>query len=159
MARKYTSFLKSLERTYEPLWHLIRENTLQQGRWIKQLRWGLNMSRRQLGERMGISGRTVQDLERREEEEKVTLATLRRAANALDLDLFYMFVPKNEERTDKPLQAIIERQARKVAEEIAGRTSTSMKLEEQGIDKRAHLENIDELTTKLSIELPSSLWD
>jgi len=159
MANTYISILKNLERNYAPLWLAIRENKIIQTRWIKNLRWGLNMSSRQLGKRMGISGQSARDMENRELEETITLASLRKAANAFDMDLFYMFIPKKEQKIEKALQSIIERRVYEIANEIVSRSSVTMQLEGQGTSRSYSEEAIEEMAQKLKVELPSSLWD
>src|SRR5579872_5978844 len=158
MANNYLSILKNLERQSEPLWRVIRENGILQSRWIKHLRWGLNMSGEQLGKRMKISGQSARDMEEREYAETITLATLRKAANAFDMDLFYMFIPKKNQKVEKALQSIIERRALEVAREIVSRSSITMELEGQGTSKELSEESVRELAEKIKIEGRSSLW-
>jgi Fic-DOC domain mobile mystery protein B len=52
------------------------------------------MTAAQLGRRLGMSPQGVLDLQRREAAESITLATLRKAASALDCDVRVAFVPK-----------------------------------------------------------------
>jgi predicted DNA-binding mobile mystery protein A len=159
MTNTYISILKNLERQSEPLWRIIRENKILQSRWIKHLRWGLNMSGEQLGRRMKISGQSARDMEEREYAETITLATLRKAANAFDMDLFYMFIPKNDQKVERALQSIIEHRAWEVAQEIVSRSSATMQLEGQGTSEESTEEAVRELADKFKIEVPSSLWD
>ena len=56
--------------------------------WIKTIRTALNMSLRQLGERMSITPQSLRSMETREKEGAVTLKTLRDAAAALDMQLY-----------------------------------------------------------------------
>jgi len=159
MARKYTSILKNLERTHVALWEVFRQQKVVQYHWIQDLRWGLNMSARQLGRRMGINFSSVRDMERREAEGTITLATLRKAAEAFDMKLFYMFVPKEGVSIDAALEALIEKRAREVATEIVRRSSKTMQIEDQGTSSQVNEDSIKEIATKLQVELPGSLWD
>lgn len=122
--------------------------------WIKLMRTTLNMSLRQLGNRLNIAASSLSDIEKREKEGSVTLKTLRDAANALDMQFVYAFVPK-----DESLEKMIERKAHAMATRIVKRTSLTMKLEDQENSKERLQEAIDELTDQLLREMPRSLWD
>jgi predicted DNA-binding mobile mystery protein A len=72
--------------------------------WIKAVRTALGMSLQQLGNNISITKQSLTDIERREKDGSITLKTLRDAANALDMELVYGFVPK-----DGSLDALIDR--------------------------------------------------
>jgi transcriptional regulator with XRE-family HTH domain len=76
------------------------------------------MSLRQLGVRLEISAQSVKEIEEREADGSITLRSLRQAANALDLDLVHVLVPR-----ESSLHAIIEKRAGQVARSIVLRTS------------------------------------
>ena len=63
--------------------------------WVRAVREALGMSLNDLGQRMGVSAQTVQSLEKSEQTERAQLATLRRAAAAMDCALVYAFVPNS----------------------------------------------------------------
>lgn len=52
------------------------------------------MSGSELASRMGISPKTVHDIERSEMARTIKLVTLQRAADALDCDLEYVLIPR-----------------------------------------------------------------
>jgi predicted DNA-binding mobile mystery protein A len=93
------------------------------------------MTTRQFAARMGITQSSVVALEKSEAEEKISLATLRRAAEALDCELQYVLVPR------RPLADRVSAQARAIAIENLSRVKHTMRLEAQGtgdsLDKRA----------------------
>lgn len=93
--------------------------------WIKAIREGLGMTASYLAHRLGVSVPTVIRLERSEAEDRITLATLRRAAEALDCELQYALVPR------RSLQETLEHQANELAWERTASVSHSMKLELQ----------------------------
>lgn len=62
--------------------------------WISALRQALGMTAEQLGRRLGVKQSSVILLEQSEAKGSIELATLRRAAEALDCTLVYAFVPK-----------------------------------------------------------------
>jgi predicted DNA-binding mobile mystery protein A len=98
-------------------------------------------------------------MERREMEGTITLGTLRKAAEAFDMKLFYLFVPNEGLPLDTALEALIEKRAREVAVEIVKRSSKTMQIEDQGTSSRVNEDAIKEIATKLQVELPGSLWD
>jgi len=122
--------------------------------WISLIRKTLNMSLRQLGNRMSITPQSIRDIEKREGEGTLTLKTLKDAAEALDMTLVYGFIPK-----DGSLENMIERRAREMAEKIVKRTSTTMKLEDQENSTKRIKQAIEEMTDELKKEMPKSLWD
>ncbi|HEX3933739.1 MAG TPA: mobile mystery protein A [Puia sp.] len=122
--------------------------------WISVIRKTLNMSLRQLGNKMSITPQSVRDLEKREEEKTVTLKALTEAAEALDMTLVYGFIPK-----DGSLEKFIERKAYEKAQEIVRRTSTTMKLEDQENSKVRLEQAVAEMAEEIKREMPKTLWD
>lgn len=122
--------------------------------WIHAIRHALGMSMQQLGNRLSISKQSVLDMERRERDGSITLRALREAAEALDMNLVYGFVPK-----DGTLEELINRKARELATEIVLRTSNSMKLEDQENTKQRMEKAIEERTLSIKSEMPKALWD
>lgn len=122
--------------------------------WIHAIRTALGMSLKQLSKRLGITPQGAKDLERREREGAVTLQRLRDAAAALDMQLVYGFVPK-EESLDK----LIEKRALQLAREIVMDTAHTMHLENQEIDPMALEEAVKKRAEKIKNELPKSLWN
>lgn len=122
--------------------------------WVNLIRKTLNMSLRQLGDRLSVTPQSARSLEKREKQGTVTLATLRDVADALDMQLVYGFVPK-----DGSLEKMIEKKARQVATNIVKRTSLTMKLEDQENSSERIKQAIEDLTEQLQREMPKSLWD
>jgi transcriptional regulator with XRE-family HTH domain len=58
------------------------------------VREALNLKQSHVAKKLGIKQQVYGNMELREQREKVTLETLRRAAAALDCDLVYALVPK-----------------------------------------------------------------
>lgn len=122
--------------------------------WIKATRLALGMTMQQLGNKLSITKQSVQELENREKEGSITLKALNEAAKALDMKLVYGLVP-----LDGTLEKYIEKKAHEMAEEIVNRTSTSMKLEDQGVSYERIQKAIEERTKIIKQDLPKSLWD
>ena len=62
--------------------------------WIKAVREGLGMAATHLAARLGVATSTVTRLETSEADDTISLATLRRAAEALGCELHYALVPR-----------------------------------------------------------------
>lgn len=62
--------------------------------WIKAIRQGLGMAATHLAARLGVTTSTVTRLETSEADDTISLATLRRAAEALGCELQYVLVPR-----------------------------------------------------------------
>jgi predicted DNA-binding mobile mystery protein A len=116
---------KSLERRLRRL----REERLSSPSrgWTKAIREALGMTSRQLAERMGVAPSRVAAIEKAETTGAITMRTLREAAEALDCEFVYAFVPR------KPLDDILFDQAeRKVRNELA-HLNHMMRLENQAV--------------------------
>lgn len=122
--------------------------------WIKAVRTALGMTLEQLGNKLSLSKQAAQAIENREKEGSLTLKALREAANALDMQLVYGFVPK-----DGSLDALIDRKARELATQIVLRTSQTMKLEDQENSPERIKKAIEERANVLKSEMPKMLWN
>jgi predicted DNA-binding mobile mystery protein A len=122
--------------------------------WIHAIRYALNMSMRQLGNRLSITPQSVRDLEERERNGAISLKKLRQVASAMDLKFVYGFIP-----ADKTLDAMIEKRARALAEQIVERTSIHMNLEDQAVSKDRLKKAIADKTEEFTREVPKILWD
>ncbi|MCZ6461287.1 MAG: mobile mystery protein A [Actinobacteria bacterium] len=95
--------------------------------WIRAYRDALGMTADQLGARMGISRAAASQLEASETEGSINLASLQRAAEAMEATVQYVFIPNTS----------LEDTVRRRAEEIAGKDLQSvehtMRLEDQGV--------------------------
>lgn len=132
----------------------VENSILPQIGWIKTIRTSIGMTLEQLGNKLGISKQSVQQLEKRESEGSVTINTLEEVASAMDMKLVYGFVP-----IDGSVNQLIERKARALATEIVMRTSNTMKLENQQITTEKIQQAIEERTKQLMETLPKILWD
>ena len=93
--------------------------------WVHTIRTALGLTQSQLARRLGMRAASVSALEKREAAGTATVASLRKAAEALDCDLRIAFVPRNG------LQRAVEEQARRKAREERDRIVHSMRLEAQ----------------------------
>jgi len=119
--------------------------------WIRALRQALGLSAAGLGRRMKLAQQSVVQLEENEKNGTITLASLRRAAEALDAEFIYAVVPR------KNLRDTISERARELAKQRVDSVSQSMQLEAQGISEKELSERIAELARELE-RRPRELW-
>ena len=93
--------------------------------WIKAIREGLGMAATHLATRLGVTTSTVTRLERSEADDTISLATLRRAAEALGCEVHYALVPKQS------LADTLENRALALARQQMASVSHTMALEAQ----------------------------
>lgn len=121
--------------------------------WVRAIRDGLSMSRRQLANRLGLSTSRIQRLEADEVSGAVTVKTLRRTAEALDCVLVYAMIPKES------LEATVNSQAREKAKQYVQGTSHSMALEDQALSTEANKKMLDTVAKQLLEKSRRTLWD
>lgn len=63
--------------------------------WMSSLRKGLGLTHSGLAEKMKMARQAVQQMEEREAEAKITVASLKRFADAIECDFVYGFIPRN----------------------------------------------------------------
>ncbi|MEA2077000.1 MAG: XRE family transcriptional regulator, partial [Candidatus Marinimicrobia bacterium] len=64
--------------------------------WVFSIRKALNMSLRQLGNRMNITPQSMKEIEEREKNGTVSIKVLKQTANALNMKFIYGFIPEHE---------------------------------------------------------------
>ncbi len=99
--------------------------------WLRAVREATGMTGPQLGARLSVTRQSVEDLEKSEMAGTITLNSLRRAAAALDCRLVYAIVPD-----DDSFEALVEKQATRIAREALARSGQTMLLEDQSSDSR-----------------------
>ena len=121
--------------------------------WIKAIREALGMTTAQLANRIGVSQPRITELERAEIEDKITLSSLRRAAEALNCALVYAIVRNNS------LENIVLDRARKKAFKILEGVNHTMALEDQNLSDADVKSEIENLAREILIKKPRIIWD
>jgi predicted DNA-binding mobile mystery protein A len=93
--------------------------------WIRTIRDALGMTAEQLGHRMGITGASVRSIESKERDLGVRLASLQKAAEAMDCTLVYAFVPNSS------LEQTVKTQATHILNQQVATVRQTMALEDQ----------------------------
>ncbi len=120
--------------------------------WIRAIRDGLGMSATYLAGRLGVATSTVTRLEQSEADETISLATLRRAADALGCELRYALVPKQS------LETTLEARATALALEQMAAINHTMALEAQATSPEAREEQTRALVEALRAGSQRTLW-
>ena len=131
-----------------------KQNAQTSAGWIQSARLALGMSLRQLAERVGVSVSALTNFEKREQADSVSLATLKKVANAMDMELVYYFKSK-----DGSIKNAVEKQARKKAQEILNQSNQTMKLEDQETNSSSQERELERLTKDIMSTMPQNLWD
>ena len=121
--------------------------------WIRAIRDSLGITGRQLAARLGVNQQRVARLEKDETLGRVTIATMREVAEAMDCKFVYGIVANDS------LEHIIERQAEKVAANRMNRSNQLMRLEKQELDEQEKLRANELLIKEIVDKMPKSLWD
>lgn len=121
--------------------------------WINTIRTAISMSTSQLAKRLNISQQAVSNLEKREQEETITLAKLREIGEKLNLELVYGFVSKSS------LEKMIQERAKEIATDIVMKTNQQMILEDQKVEYRKLEKAIKSRAEDIAKKIPKYLWD
>jgi predicted DNA-binding mobile mystery protein A len=123
--------------------------------WIRAIREALGMTAEQLAKRLGVKQPSVVALEQSEAKGTIELATLRRAAEALDCTLVYALVP------NKPLEQTLRERARLFARRRSEPIEHSMALEDQALeDQKVQRKETEAMIDEVVRETnPRRFWD
>lgn len=121
--------------------------------WIQAIRTALGMTTRQLAARLEVSQSTLTSLEKSEAEDRITLQSLRKVADALDCDLQYTLVPR------MPLKQRVEERAETIARNRVTRVLHSMRLEDQAPTNTVDKNDVLRAQSNLLDKNWKRLWD
>jgi len=121
--------------------------------WIASVRKALGMSKTQLAKRIDITRPSLDELESNELKETITLASLRKVADAFACDLQYVFVPR------KPLEQMIAERALEKASTKLGRVNQSQALEASALEAASLSGAVVDLAKEYEVNRPADLWN
>ena len=98
--------------------------------WIAYVRSALSLPSSQLAKLMGITQPSALAMEKREQDNAITLETLNKAANAMGCDLVYALVPKTS------LEDFVEQKRNSLVDQVIQKTHLTMSLESQGLKQQ-----------------------
>lgn len=105
------------------------------------MRQALHMTLKQLAARAGVTTSTIAQAERGEAAGKLSLATLKAMAQAMECEFMYAFVPKSD------IASVMKKAARQKAKRLLTSADVHMTLEDQGV-KQSMEERIELLAEK-----------
>jgi predicted DNA-binding mobile mystery protein A len=133
-------------------WRGVLSESVPKGGWLRLIREALGMTTAQVAQRLDVAQQAVAKFERNEAAGKITLESLARVADALGCKLTYAVV------STKPLAEMQRARARVLAEALTRPVAHSMKLEAQGVSRRALQRQRKLLVEELLRGNPRKLW-
>jgi predicted DNA-binding mobile mystery protein A len=121
--------LKQLDRTLKPFRAAAKNPRPQKG-WLRAIREAAGISASEVARTLRTSRQLPIQLEKAEAEDRITLKSLRAAANALGCELVYALVPKAN-----TLHELVEERARVQAKKHVLGVEHSMALENQAVGR------------------------
>jgi predicted DNA-binding mobile mystery protein A len=123
--------LTQLDRALHPFL-AAKDSPRPQRGWIRAIREATGITMRELAQRLGKVPSQVASFEKSEAEYRITLGSLRAAAEALGCELVYAFVPKTTTKSGS-VHELVEARARAEASENVRAVEHSMSLEDQAV--------------------------
>ena len=120
--------------------------------WIQTIRESLGMTAVALARRLKVRSSTVHKLEKSEVDDSISLASLRKIAEALDCELHYVLVPRT------PLETKLKNQAKLLARQQLLPVSHTMALEDQSVSAKEQRVQMELLTEELLDGNWRELW-
>jgi predicted DNA-binding mobile mystery protein A len=120
--------------------------------WLRAVREALGMTLKDVARQMGVTPATAAGFEKREADDTITLASLRRVAEAMNCRLVYAVVPEASLR-----ETVRDRAARIVDERLA-RVGHTMRLENQSVPTADVADERERMIDDLLRDEPRSLW-
>lgn len=133
--------LVQVERRLRGLRKIANDAQVSPG-WIQYMRTVLGMQQKQLAKRAKLSPPALALIEKREATGNVRIETLKKLAAAMDCDLVYAFVPRDDIKT------ILKKQALEKAETLLRTADVHMTLEDQKV-RVSWKERVERLAEKL----------
>ena len=133
-------------------WQAVRVSSRPSLGWAKTIRQGLGMTALALGRRLGISQAGVAKLEKAEAEDRITLGSLRKLAEALNCEVHYALIPR------EPLENMIKNRAIELAKKRLSMVSHSMALEGQQVSGQDRDKEVEFLALEILAGPRRDLW-
>ena len=121
--------------------------------WLALLRHALGMSGAQVAARMGVSRNAIYQAEGNERDGAITIAQMRKMADAMNAEFVYALVPKSS------VDDVIRTQALQKAEALVRRARAQMALESQSLSNEQTKQWIEDLADELVRNMPRDFWE
>ena len=137
--------------------HLGLREAMPSDGWLKTIRNVLGLTAAQLAKKIGAKkADSILHFERREVMKSATLASIDRAARAMNCRLVWAIVP---EPGYNSLSEIVETRAKKFAAKLLKTVDQTMKLEAQGVPFENFKQQVEELAMELIRNGDPRIWE
>jgi len=120
--------------------------------WIKTIREALGMTSTDLAFRVGVNQSRIIHMEQAEVDGNIKISTMKKIANALDMDFVYAFVPRNS------LNEMVREQAKLLALKKMERLDHTMRLEMQELTSDEKEKALKDMIDRILIEEQKDFW-
>jgi len=117
---------KQIETRLKKLRAILNETKVSPG-WIYYIRHALQLTLENLAKRTNLTKASIQQMEKREAQGRITLATLKKLADSMDCEFVYAMVPRKE------IKKILYEKAYMKAKQIIKNADVHMTLEDQRV--------------------------
>ena len=136
-------------------WKKLRANRRPSRGWLKAVRGALGINTRQLAQRCGVQHSSILKIEKNEIQDKASIESLKKIADAMNCQLIYAIVPKTGYNS---LEEIINHQAQLLAYKLMTQVDHTMKLESQGTSPKEIQNQTKKLANELKDKMDSRIW-
>lgn len=139
----------------QKLRHAERLRTIEppKGGWLRAIRTALDMPQAFVAARLGVSQAAIAKYETSEKDGTIQLASLRKAARAMDCDLVYAILPREN------LEEVRLERAKELARRTIKAVAQTMALEDQSVPDDGSEDRVTEIARVILAENPRSIWD
>lgn len=120
--------------------------------WIKTIREALGMTSKFLASRVGVNQSRIIHMEQAEVDGNIKISTMKKIADALEMDFVYAFVPRTS------LNDMVREQARLIALKKMERLDHTMRLEMQELSLEEKEKALKDMIDKILIDEIKDFW-
>ncbi len=120
--------------------------------WIKTIREALGMTSKDLASRVGVNQSRIIHMEQAEVDGNIKISTMKKIADALEMDFVYAFVPRTS------LNEMVREQARKLALKKMERLDHTMRLEMQELSVEEKEKALKDMIDRILIDEQKDFW-
>jgi len=120
--------------------------------WIKTIREALGMTSSDLASRVGVNQSRIVHMEQAERDGNIKISTMRRIADAIEMDFVYAFVPRTS------LDEMVRQQAKNIALKKMDRLNHTMRLEMQELSMEEKEKALTDMIDRILIDELKDLW-
>jgi len=120
--------------------------------WIKTIREALAMTSKDLASRVGVNQSRIIHMEQAEVDGNIKISTMKKIADALEMDFVYALVPRTS------LNEMVREQAKKLALKKIERLDHTMRLEMQELSSEEKEKALKDMIDRILIDELKDFW-